>query len=197
MAFILASASPRRIELLGQIGRQPDAVVPADIDETPQRDESPKALASRLALAKAKAVAEAHNGDIVLAADTVVACGRRILPKPKNEQDAKRYLTLLSGRRHRVYGGIAVVTPDGSRVRSVMTHVTFKRLSPDEIRSYLACGEWRDKAGAYAIQGRAASFVKQINGSYSNVVGLCLYVTEAMLVGSLGPLLNTNLKTND
>ena len=190
MAFILASASPRRMELLGQIGQQPDAVIPANIDETPRLEESPKALASRLALEKAKVVACAHSCDIVLAADTVVACGRRILAKPKNEQDAKRYLTLLSGRRHRVYGGIAVVTPHGARVRSVMTQVTFKRLSPDEIGSYLACDEWRDKAGAYAIQGRAASFVKQINGSYSNVVGLCLYVTEAMLVGSLGSGLN-------
>lgn len=197
MAFILASASPRRIELLGQIGRKPDAVIPADIDETPQLAESPKALASRLALAKANAVAEAHNGDVVLAADTVVACGLRVLPKPKNEQEAKRYLTLLSGRRHRVYGGIAVVTPDGVRVRSVMTQVTFKRLSPDEMASYLACGEWRDKAGAYAIQGRAASFVKQINGSYSNVVGLCLYVTEAMLLGSLGPVLNVDPNADD
>lgn len=192
MAFILASASPRRIELLGQIGRQPDAIIPTDIDETPQLAESPKALVSRLALAKANVVAESHGRDIILAADTVVACGRRILPKPKNEQEAKRYLTLLSGRRHRVYGGIAVVTPHGARVRSVMTQVTFKRLSPAEIGSYLASEEWRDKAGAYAIQGRAASFVKQINGSYSNVVGLCLYVTEAMLAGSLGPVLNAD-----
>lgn len=186
MAFILASASPRRLELLGQIGREPDAIIPADIDEAQLQDESPKTMVERLALAKAQAVAKSHGNDIILAADTVVACGRRVLPKPTDEKEAKKYLALLSGRRHRVYGGIAVITPDRQQVRSVMTRVSFKRLSDDEIESYLSSGEWQGKAGAYAIQGRAASFVKQINGSYSNVVGLCLYAAETMLSAYLG-----------
>lgn len=188
MAFILASASPRRLKLLGQLGREPDAVVSADIDEDRLGDEPPKAMVERLALAKAKVVAQSHGNDIVLAADTLVACGRRILPKPSNEKDARTFLALLSGRRHRVYGGIAVVTPEGQQVRSVMTQVVFKRLSQHEIESYVQSGEWQDKAGGYAIQGKAASFVKRINGSYTNVVGLCLYTTEAMLSVYLGKL---------
>lgn len=188
MAFILASASPCRLDLLAQIGRDPDVVVPADVDETPRRHEAPKALAERLALAKAQAIATTHPNDIVLAADTVVACGRRILPKPANEQEARHCLALLSGRRHRVYGGLAVIFPNGQSVRTVMTRVAFKRLSSIEMNAYLESGEWQGKAGGYAIQGRAAAFVKQITGSYSNVVGLCLYATETMLGGLLGPV---------
>ena len=187
MAFILASASPRRFDLLAQIGRDPDTVVPSDIDETPQRGEAPKDLAERLALAKAQAIAAIHPNDIVLAADTVVACGRRILPKPTNEEDARRCLNLLSGRRHRVYGGLAVISPNYRNVRTVMTQVAFKRLSDVEINAYLESREWQGKAGGYAIQGRAATFVKQINGSYSNVVGLCLNATETMIGGLFGP----------
>lgn len=188
MAFILASASPRRLDLLAQIGRDPDAVVPADIDETPLRDEAPKDLAERLALAKAQVIAATHPNDIVLAADTVVACGQRVQPKPANAEDARRCLTLLSGRRHRVYGGLAVISPNRINVRTVMTQVTFKRLSDIDIDAYLKSGEWQGKAGGYAIQGRAAAFVKQINGSYSNVVGLCLNATETMIGGLLGPV---------
>ncbi|NKB44171.1 MAG: septum formation protein Maf [Alphaproteobacteria bacterium] len=188
MAFILASASPRRLDLLAQIGRDPDAVVPADVDETPQLDEAPKGLVERLALAKAQAIADTHPDDTILAADTVVACGQRILPKPANEQEALRCLKLLSGRRHRVYGGLAVISPGRQNIRTVMTQVTFKRLSGAEMNAYLESGEWRGKAGGYAIQGRAAVFVKQMNGSYSNVVGLCLNATEIMIGGLLGPV---------
>lgn len=187
MAFILASASSRRLDLLTQIGRSPDAVVPADVDETPQRDESPQKLAERLALAKANVVAEKHPNDIVLAADTVVACGRRILAKPVDVQEARQHLNLLSGRRHRVYGGLAVIGLRRRTLRSVLTTVTFKRLSVEEMRTFLEGGEWQGKAGGYAIQGRAATFVKRINGSYSNVVGLCLSNVETMLSGPLGP----------
>ncbi len=188
MAFILASASPRRLDLLAQIGRSPDAVVPAGIDETPQREELPKDLVERLALAKGQVVAVSHPMDVVLSADTVVACGRRILPKPSDEGEARRCLKLLSGRRHRVYGGVAIIAPNVQRVRIIITQVTFKRLSTEEIESYLGSGEWEGKAGAYAIQGRAAAFVRQINGSYSNVVGLCLHATESMIGGLLGPV---------
>ena len=187
MAFILASTSPRRLDLLQQIGRVPDSVVPAGIDETPLSKESPKALAERLALAKAYAVAEDHRGDVVLAADTVVACGSRVLPKPGNRAEARRCLELLSGRRHRVYGGVAVISPSGIWSRCVITQVSFKRLSRGELDSYIDSGEWQGKAGGYAIQGRAGAFVKQINGSYSNVVGLCVYTVEPVLTGLLGP----------
>ncbi len=186
MAFILASASSRRLDLLTQIGRIPDAVVPADVDETLQCDEAPQKLAERLALAKANVVAEKHPNDIVLAADTVVACGRRVLAKPADVREARLHLALLSGRRHRVYGGLAVINQRRRAVRTVLTTVTFKRLSDEEMRAYLEVGEWQGKAGGYAIQGRAATFVKRINGSYSNVVGLCLSTTEIMLSGPLG-----------
>ena len=184
--LILASVSPRRLDLLKQIGIVPDEVVAADIDEKPLRRELPAALAERLAAAKARRVAERFPGDIVLAADTVVACGRRVLPKAADESDARDCLRLLSGRRHRVHGGVAVVGPDGRlHSRLVTTAVTFKRLDAREIGDYLASGEWRGKAGAYAIQGRAAAFVARVNGSYSNVVGLPLYET-AMLLDGLG-----------
>jgi septum formation protein len=182
--LILASASPRRVELLRQIAFVPDAVDPADLDETPLKAELPAQHALRLAIAKAEAVAPRHPGAFVLAADTVVGCGRRILPKAEDAATARRCLALLSGRRHRVYGGIAVVTPTGKLVsRQVQTIVIFKRLTEAEIASYVASEEWRGKAGGYAIQGLAALFVRQIGGSYSNVVGLPLYETAALLGG--------------
>ena len=182
--LVLASASPRRLDLLRQIGIVPDRVDPANINETPGRGELPAAHVVRLAEAKAHPVAARHPGAFVLAADTVVACGRRILPKAENEATARFCLELLSGRRHRVYGGIALVTPAGDiAIRRVVSQVQFKRLSNTELNAYLASGEWRDKAGGYAIQGRAAALVPWISGSYSNVVGLPLYETAQLLAG--------------
>ncbi len=189
--FVLASASPRRRELLTQIGRTPDAIIPPNVDETSLRDESPTAYAKRMAETKCDAVAALPEtaGAIILAADTVVACGRRILPKTEDAQDARDCLGLLSGRRHRVLGGICLRTADGQRrTRLVTTSVTFKRLSEAEISAYINSGEWRGKAGGYAIQGRAAVFVRAVNGSYSNVVGLALFEAEQMLVGGGLPL---------
>lgn len=184
--LVLASASPRRLDLLRQIGVEPATVDPAEIDETPAKDELPRVYAARCAAEKARAVAGRHPGAVVLACDTVVACGRRILPKAEDERTARDCLTLLSGRRHRVLGGLHVLAPDGrAHVRLVETVVTFKRLSPAEIERYLAGGEWRGKAGGYAIQGRAAAFVKALNGSYANVVGLPLYEAAGILA-SLG-----------
>lgn len=182
--LILASASPRRLDLLRQVGITPDHVAPADIDETPLRRELPAPHAARLAQAKAAAVAARHPGAFVLAADTVVGVGRRILPKAEREDEARACLALLSGRRHRVHGGICLVAPDGrSALRTVETVVTFKRLTPGEIDAYIAAGEWRGKAGGYAIQGRAAALVRWLSGSYTNVVGLCLYHTVGLLAG--------------
>ncbi len=182
--LVLASGSPRRRELLAQIGITPDLIEAAEIDETPLRQESPRKLAARLALAKAEAVAAHHANAFVLAADTVVAVGRRVLPKPNDDKSARRCLGLLSGRAHLVMGGIVVLAPDGRRAcRVVTTRVRFKRLMPAEIDAYLASGEWRGKAGGYGIQGRAAAFVPAINGSYTNVVGLALAEARAMLVG--------------
>ncbi len=183
--LVLASASPRRLDLLRQVGLPPDRVVPADLDESPLPRELPAGHAERLACAKAAAIAAGQPGAFVLAADTVVACGRRILPKAETETQARQCLTLLSGRRHRVHGGVCVIAPNGRAVsRVVPTVVTFKRLTPDEIERYLAGGEWHGKAGGYAIQGRAALFVRMIIGSYSNIVGLPLYETAALLRGS-------------
>lgn len=182
--FVLASASPRRLDLLAQIGFTPDRVVPAEIDEKPLKGELPRSLARRLAIAKAGSVAERFPGSWVLGADTVVACGRRALPKAATETEARAYLHLLSGRRHRVYGGVALVDPQGGVTnRLVMTSVAFKRFSSEEMAGYLASREWEDKAGAYAIQGLAAAFVRSLIGSYSNVVGLPLYETAALLNG--------------
>jgi septum formation protein len=185
--LILASSSPRRLDLLRQIGIEPDAVVSAEIDETPKNRELPPDLARRLAEAKARQVAAARAKDgpaFVLGADTVVACGRRVLPKAGDEATAHRCLALLSGRRHRVYGGVCVVHTGGeAHARLVCTIVAFKRLDEAELARYLASGEWRGKAGGYAIQGRAAAFVTRIVGSYSNVVGLPLYETAALLKG--------------
>jgi len=188
-ALVLASASPRRHDLLAQIGIVPDVIEAAEVDETPERDERPRALALRLAVAKARAVAAGHSGSFVLGADTVVACGHRILPKAEDEAEARACLKLLSGRRHTVYGGVALVSPDGSvRSRVVETAVAFKRLEPGEIAGYLASGEWVGKAGGYAIQGRAARFVKAVSGSYPNVVGLPLYEVVGLLRGAGFPL---------
>ncbi len=181
---MLASASPRRLALLRQIGIEPDRVDPADLDETPTKGELPAAHALRLAREKAELVARRHPDAYVLAADTVVACGRRILPKPADEATARRCLELLSGRRHRVHSGLALATPDGRlALRHVDSQVAFKRLAADEIAGYLASGEWCGKAGGYAIQGRAAALIRFISGSYSNVVGLPLFETAQLLAG--------------
>jgi septum formation protein len=187
--LVLASASPRRRELLAQIGLTPAAIDPADIDESPQLHELPAAYARRIALAKARPVALRNAGTFVLAADTVVACGRRLMPKAEDAATARQCLTTLSGRRHRVLGGIAAVAPDGrERVRVITTTVCFKRLTAEEIDGYLSGGEWRGKAGGYAIQGRAAMLIPWISGSYSNVVGLSLSDSVAMLRGLGFPL---------
>jgi septum formation protein len=181
---VLASASPRRLELLRQVGLMPDCIDPADIDENPRRGELPPAHAMRLAEEKAQAVIPRHPGAYVLAADTVVACGRRILPKTEDEESARSCLELLSGRRHRVHGAIALVGPDGRLVsRRVESQISFKRLSEAEIGAYLRSGEWQGKAGGYAIQGRAAALIRWLGGSYSNVVGLPLFETVQLLAG--------------
>ena len=183
--LILASASPRRLALLVQIGIEPDAVRPADLDEEPQKGELPRLHAIRLAEEKAKVVAALEPGAFILAADTVVACGRRILPKAMSEEDARYCLTLLSGRAHRVYTAVALIDPEGRlRQRLSETRVHFKRLSDAELEAYVASGEWRGKAGGYAIQGHAGSFVRSLNGSYSGVVGLPLFEVKALLEGA-------------
>jgi septum formation protein len=180
--LILASSSPRRLALLAQIGMTPDRVDPADIDESPLKNELPRQIAQRLALGKAQAVAARAPGCIILAADTVVACGRRELSKTEDPVEARACLDLLSGRRHRVYGGIAVIAADG-RVwqRCVTTMVRLARLTDTEKDAYIASGEWRGKAGAYGIQGQAAAFVTDISGSYTNIVGLCLHEAAKLL----------------
>jgi septum formation protein len=180
--LVLASASPRRLELLRQVGIEPAEIDPADIDETPGPRELPRLYALRMAKAKLAAVASRHRGAIVLAADSVVVCGRRILPKAETAEQARACLALLSGRRHRVLGGIAIGGADGNvRARLVETAVRFKRLEAAEIDDYVRCDEWHGKAGGYAIQGRAARFVAFISGSYSNVVGLPLFETVSLL----------------
>ena len=184
--LILASSSPRRLALLGQIGVTPSQVLAPDVDERPRPRELPRAHAARLAAAKVEAVRGRPEaaGAFVLGADTVVACGRRILPKTHDLDSARRCLGLLSGRRHRVYTGIAVSAPDGRLVsRLALTVVRFKRLERAELDAYLASGEWQGKAGGYAIQGRAEGFTVAINGSHSNVVGLPLAETLALLRG--------------
>jgi len=178
--LILASASPRRRELLGRLGVEPCAIAAADIDETPHEDEQPRAYARRMAREKAEAIA--GDGAHVLAGDTVVALGRRILPKAEDEATARRCLELLSGRRHRVLSAIALKAPDGSlRERLSDTVVRFKPLSQTEMGHYLAGGEWEGKAGGYAIQGSAESLIAWISGSHSGVVGLPLFETRALL----------------
>lgn len=182
--LVLASASPRRLALMRQIGLEPDRVDPTEIDETPQAGETGRLLAMRLAKAKAAAAAERHPDAFVLAADTVVAVGRRLLGKPQDAAEAGRMLALLSGRAHRVLTAVAVRAPDGrAGARLSETRVRFKRLAGAEIEAYLACGEWAGKAGGYGVQGRAGAFVTALNGNYTGVVGLPLYETRALLVG--------------
>ena len=193
--LVLASASPRRLALMEQAGLRPDALLPCDLDETPLKGERPRDLARRLANAKAEAAVKALKarpdleGCYIVAADTVVAVGRRILPKAELVDEAAACLRLLSGRAHRVYTGVTVVTPKlALRERLVETRLRFKRLSNDEIDAYLASGEWRGKAGAYAIQGIAGSFVVKLVGSYTGVVGLPLYETINLLSGEGYPV---------
>ena len=180
MRLILASASPRRLELLARLGLVPDAVVPAEIDETPRKAEIPDRYALRMATEKAAAVAD--PGSLIIAADTVVAAGRRILPKAESEDEARAALTLLSGRRHRVHSAVAVTDVQGrTRTRISTSVVAFKRLSSDELDAYLASGEWLGKAGGYAIQGRAEALVRMLSGSHSGVMGLPLYEARTLL----------------
>jgi nucleoside triphosphate pyrophosphatase len=193
--FVLASGSPRRLGLVNQVGIEPDALRPADIDETPKRGELPRACANRLARAKAEAalqsvhIDEELRGSFILAADTVVAVGRRILPKAGLLDEAAQCLRLLSGRAHRVHTAVCLVTPKETfRQRLVETRVRFKRLSDEDIEAYLASGEWRGKAGGYAAQGIAGGFMVKIVGSYSNVVGLPLYETMTLLAGEGYPV---------
>ncbi len=183
-ALVLASASPRRVELLAQIGVIPDRIDPADIDETPGPEETALRLAERLARAKAIATASRHPEAFVLAADTVVAVGRRILPKTETDEDARACLALLSGRAHQVFSGVSLRHPDGRlSTRVSRTRVRMKRLTPDEVEGYIRAGEWQGKAGGYAIQGRAGGFVLDLSGSYSGVVGLPLYETLCLFDG--------------
>jgi septum formation protein len=193
--LVLASGSPRRLALLNQAGLEPDSLEPVEIDESPERGELPRTLAVRLAREKAEAAVPRVRGReeikdaYILAADTVVAVGRRILPKPEMLEEAAACLRLLSGRTHRVYTGVCLVTPrDAVRTRLVESRVRFKRLSNDDLESYLASGEWRGKAGGYAVQGLAGSFVTKIVGSYASVVGLPLYETTALLAGEGFPV---------
>lgn len=184
--LVLASASPRRLDLLRQIGVEPALVDPAALDETPRAAEPPRDYALRMARAKFEMVAARHPGKLVLAADSVVAVGRRILPKAEAEAQARACLKLLSGRRHKVLGGVVLGMSDGTaggkvQTRLVETAVRFKRLEPSEIEDYVKSGEWRGKAGGYAIQGLAAKYIAFVSGSYSNVVGLPLHETAQML----------------
>nr|WP_237180421.1 Maf family nucleotide pyrophosphatase [Roseomonas haemaphysalidis] len=182
--LVLASGSPRRVDLLARIGVTPDRILPADIDETPARDELPRLLAARLSRAKAAAVAPLAPDAVVLAADTVVGVGRRILPKAETEAEARQCLDLLSGRRHRVHTGVALALPDGRVLtRLVESVVTFQRLTAQQVDAYIAGGEWRGKAGGYTIQESAEAFVRFLSGSHSNVVGLPLYETAQLLRG--------------
>ncbi|MEK1931489.1 MAG: Maf-like protein [Pararhizobium sp.] len=188
--LILASGSPRRVELLAQAGIEPARLMPMDLDETPKRTEHPRSLAWRLSSEKARAALAAIRGEpgwegsYILAADTVVSVGRRVLGKPELVSEASSALHLLSGRSHRVYTGVCLITPDKTvRQKVIDTKVRFKRLSSHDIDSYLASGQWRGKAGAYGIQGIAGSFVVKLVGSYTNVVGLPLYETVSLLMG--------------
>ena len=183
--LILASASPRRLGLLARIGVVPDAVDPADLDETPRKGELPRVYAARIAHEKAAAVAARHPGSIILAADTVVGVGQRILPKAEDAAAAERCLTLLSGRRHQVLTAMTLIDADGTaRHRMSITTLAFKRLSTAEIASYIASDEWRGKAGGYAIQGHAEAFVRFLGGSHSGVIGLPLFEARSLLVSA-------------
>jgi len=182
--LVLASASPRRLDLLARLGILPDRTIATAIDETPFKGEIPRPHAERLALAKAEAAAAQAPAALVLAADTVVGLGRRILPKAETEQQARDCLALLSGRRHRVVSAVVLAMPDGRRLRRIVeSAVTFQRLTEQQVADYLSGGEWRGKAGGYAIQGRAESFIRFLSGSHSNVVGLPLFETAQLLRG--------------
>jgi len=182
--LVLASGSPRRLDLLKRIGVVPARVRPPEIDESPHKQELPRQLAARLSEAKARAVMAEEPGALVLAADTVVGAGRRILPKAETEAEARACLALLSGRRHRVFTGVALGLPDGRLLtRLVQSIVTFQRLTPAQIEAYIASGEWRGKAGGYTIQESAEAFVRFLSGSHSNVVGLPLHETAQLLRG--------------
>jgi septum formation protein len=183
--LVLASASPRRLEILAQMGIRPDAVIPADIDETHLPAEKPLDYARRIASAKAQKIRAAETAAVILSADTVVALGRRILPKAETKADALHCLRLLSGRRHRVISAVSVIAPDGRQAtRTSVSVVKFKRLSDAEIAAYAASGDWKGKAGGYAIQGLAAAFIPFISGSYSAIVGLPVYETMHLLKGA-------------
>jgi septum formation protein len=193
--LVLASGSPRRLSLLNQAGIEPDSLQPTEVDEIPVKGELPRALANRLAKTKAQAalasvkIDEELRGSYILAADTVVAVGRRVMPKAEMLDEAAACLRLLSGRNHRVYTGICLVTPKETfRQRLIETRVRFKRLSTEDVEAYLASGEWRGKAGGYAIQGLAGTFVVKMVGSYTNVVGLPLYETMSLLGGEGFPV---------
>ena len=180
--FVLASASPRRLELLKRIGVTPDLVDPADCDETPHKGERPLAYAKRIAAEKAAVVAARHAGAAILSADTVVAVGARILGKAETEADARAFLSLLSGRRHRVHSAVTLIDATGKARHRVSTStLAFKRLSASEIDAYVAGGEWHGKAGGYAVQGYAEAFVRSLSGSHSGVMGLPLFETRALL----------------
>lgn len=180
--FLLASASPRRLALLEQADIKPDQVVPADIDETPLPRELPSAYAKRIAETKAQTVAARHKNALILAADTVVAVGRRILPKAETQDQAEACLKLMSGRRHKVITAISIISPKGQqKTRLVTSVVQFQRLSTADIAAYLATKEWQGKAGGYAIQGQAATLITFMSGSYTNIVGLPLHETISML----------------
>jgi septum formation protein len=182
--FILASASQRRVALLKDIGVIPDKIIPADIDETHKPKELPRVAARRLALEKLRVVAAKNPGAFILSADTIVAVGRRILPKAATVDEVRACLKLLSGRRHRVYTAVALQTPDGKILQRLgESAVTFRPLSAQDIENYIACGEGIGKAGGYAIQGRAAAYIRFISGSYSNIVGLPLFEVAGMLQG--------------
>ena len=182
--LVLASSSPRRIELLAQVGIRPDHIDPADIDETPLKGETPPRLAQRLASSKAQIVAARHPDAVVIAADTVVSVGRRFLEKAADEAEATRFLTLLSGRNHRVHTGLAVIRDGRLSVRINETRVSFKPLSAGEIAAYVATGDWRGKAGGYGIQGPAGAFVQRIVGSHPSVMGLPIYEAVQLLNGA-------------
>lgn len=189
MRLILASASPRRLALLGQIGVVPDAVDPADCDETPRKAELPPVYAARVAAEKAVVVATRHPGALILSGDTVVAAGRRILPKAESKDEARACLALLSGRRHRVLSAITLIDGQGMARHRLSTNiVTFKPLDQSEVDRYIASEEWRGKAGGYAIQGKAAGLIRAIQGSHSAIMGLPLYETRALLKAAGYPL---------
>jgi septum formation protein len=187
--LVLASSSPRRADLLGMIGVRPDAIDPADIDETPHKAELPAPYAARMAAEKGAVVAARHPGSLILSGDTVVAVGRRILPKAETEEEGRACLSLMSGRRHKVLSAVTLIDAEGRARHRLSTNiVTFKRLHPDEIDAYIASGEWHGKAGGYAIQGRAAGLIRSIQGSHAGIMGLPVYEVRALLIAAGYPL---------